>query len=360
MSTAELTIMNADNLTAEAFQINTDAIKADVEMYSKMTISGIEDKEGFRRVREGRLLLKRVRTDIEKRRKDLKAGALEYGKKVDTVAKELTALVEPAEKILENRETEHTEALAKIEQQKLDERIEKLAAVRCQHPSSLVKSMTEKQFEEFLATATTTYTTAIEAERVAAEEKARKEAEEAEARRLEDERLKAEREALERERQELAEQRRKQEEEDAARRAEEDARIQAEQDRLDNARREQEAALAKQREEEEARLQAQRDDLASQQAKIDAANAERERTEREQREAEQRALEEADRLRLIEETKPDREKLLALLARLDATRNERVELASANGKQADAVISHLLTVFLADAETTINELLPTN
>ena len=31
MSTAELTVMNADNLTADAFQIDTDAIKAEVK-----------------------------------------------------------------------------------------------------------------------------------------------------------------------------------------------------------------------------------------------------------------------------------------------------------------------------------------
>ena len=183
MSTAELTVMNADNLTADAFQIDTDAIKAEAAQYALLTIAGLDDKEGFRAVKEGRLKLKKTRTAIENRRKELKAGALEYGRKVDAVAKELTDLIEPAEKTLAKIENDHVTALERIEQQKLDDRMEKLAAVRCQHPSSLVKSMTDKQFEEFLATATTTYAAAIEAERIAAEEKARKEAEETEARR---------------------------------------------------------------------------------------------------------------------------------------------------------------------------------
>jgi hypothetical protein len=302
------------------------------------------------------LTLKRTRTAIDKRRKELGEGARLYVNKVNEVAKELTAIVAPVEDTLEAREKEHLNQLAAVEQQKLDERIEKLAAVRCQHPASLVKSMSDKQFEEFLATATTTYTAAVEAERVAAEEKARKEAEEAEARRLEDERLKAEREALELERKQLAEQRRQQEEEDAARRAEEQAALKAEQDRLDNARREQEAALAKQREEEEARLQAQRDELALQQAEIDAANAERERIEREQREAEQRALEEADRLRLIEESKPDRAKVLKFLDSIDQF--EVPAMATPNGERVKQEIDELLNDASTEARRWVRELLP--
>lgn len=356
MSTAELTVMNADNLTADAFQIDTAAIKAEAEQYALLTINGLDDKEGFRSVKEGRLKLKKVRTSIENRRKELKAGALEYGRKVDAVAKELTDLIEPAEKTLAKIESDHVTALERIEQQKLDDRMEKLAAVRCQHPASLVRSMSDKQFEEFLATATTTYTAAVEAERIAAEEKARKEAEEAEARRIEDERLKAEREALERERQELAEQRRKQEAEDAARRAEEQSALKAEQDRLDNARREQEAALAKQREEEEARLQAQRDELARQQAEIDAANAERERIEREQREAEQRALQEADRLRLIEESKPDRQKLQKVI---DTISNLRLpQTTTVNGQAMADFLDSYFEQVVDKCEAKLNELLP--
>lgn len=334
MSTAELTVMNADTLTADAFQIDTAVIKAEAEQYALLTINGIDDKEGFRSVKEGRLKLKKVRTSIENRRKELKAGALEYGRKVDAVAKELTDLIEPAEKTLAKIESDHVSALEAIEQKKLDDRMEKLAAVRFQHPASLVKSMNDKQFEEFLATATTTYTAAVEAERVAAEKKARKEAEEAEARRIEDERLKAEREALERERQELAEQRRKQEAEDAARCAEEQAALKAEQDKIDAERRE----------------------IARQQAEIDAANAERERIEREQREAEQRALQEADRLRLIEESKTDRQKLQKVI---DTISNLRLpQTTTVNGQAMADFLDSYFGQVVDKCEAKLNELLP--
>lgn len=55
-------------------------------------------KENYKLVKDGASLLRGLRTKVEKRRKELKADALEYGKKVDGAAKELT------EKLLEIEE----------------------------------------------------------------------------------------------------------------------------------------------------------------------------------------------------------------------------------------------------------------
>jgi hypothetical protein len=334
MTTAELTVMNADNLTAEAFQINTDAIRADVDMYSKMTISGIEDKEGFKRVREGRLMLKRVRTDIEKRRKELKEGALAYGKKVDAVAKELTALVAPAEDVLESREKEHLLALDTIENAKLDERMAKLAAVGNNSSRLVVKAMSDKLFDECLTAATEEHAKQVEAARLAEEEHRKAEEAAAEARRLEDERLKAEREKLDAERREF----------EAKRKVQEEA-CQA-----------QEAEAARVRAEEETKLQAQRDELARQQAEIDAANAEREQLARDIAEAEQRALQEADRLSLIEECKPDRAKLQKVI---DTISNLRLPATTTpNGQAMADYLDACFGELVDECEAKLNELLP--
>ena len=290
----DLTVLSATTIDAATFQVDTASIKADVEMWGKMTIAGTDDKEGFRRVQEGRLMLKRVRTDIEKRRKELKAGALEYGRKVDAVAKELTGLIEPTEDKLNAISAEHLAALEAIEQQKLADRMELLAAVRCQHPVSLVKTMNDKQFAEFLVTATEAHNLAIEAERVANEEKAKAEADAAEARRLEAEKLKADREALELERKQLDE-----------RRAQEQADLKAEQDKIAADRKE----INRLRNEEADRLQAQRDEIARQQAEIDAANELRDGALRQQVEADQARAD-------AEELKPDREKLVKFVDKL--------------------------------------------
>jgi hypothetical protein len=54
--------------------------------------------------REGRLLLKAKRIEVEKTRKSLKEQSLSEGRLIDSVAKYLTGLIEPAEKHLELQE----------------------------------------------------------------------------------------------------------------------------------------------------------------------------------------------------------------------------------------------------------------
>jgi hypothetical protein len=55
----------------------------------------------MKQAREGRLLLKAKRIEIEKTRKSLKEQSLNEGRLIDIIAKNLTSLVEPAEKHLE-------------------------------------------------------------------------------------------------------------------------------------------------------------------------------------------------------------------------------------------------------------------
>lgn len=151
----------------------------------------------MKQAREGRLLLKAKRIEIEKTRKSLKEQSLNEGRLIDSIAKSLTLLVEPAEKHLELQER-----YAEIQDQK---RKAELKAKRYElilpyaeviDPETLnLGLITEQAFIGILNYAKTTYDAKLESERLAKieqEEKAKAEAEEKERLRLENVRLNAE------------------------------------------------------------------------------------------------------------------------------------------------------------------------
>lgn len=67
------------------------------EFVNKLTIAGIEDKKNYTLAKQVLSGVKKWRTGIEAKRKELKAVALEYGRKVDGEAKRLTELVSKVE-----------------------------------------------------------------------------------------------------------------------------------------------------------------------------------------------------------------------------------------------------------------------
>ena len=73
------------------------AIAAATEEYMPLTIDGIKDTKGYAKVHRARMSVMKMRTTIEKTRKQLKADSLAYGRTVDGEAKRLTALLEPTE-----------------------------------------------------------------------------------------------------------------------------------------------------------------------------------------------------------------------------------------------------------------------
>lgn len=151
----------------------------------------------MKQAREGRLLLKGKRIEIEKTRKSLKEQSLNEGRLIDSIAKSLTALVEPAEKHLELQER-----FAEIQDQK---RKAELKAKRYElmlpysevlDPQTLqLDIITEEAFLGILNYAKITLQTKLESERLAKieqEQKAKAEAEEKENLRLENEKLRTE------------------------------------------------------------------------------------------------------------------------------------------------------------------------
>ena len=88
----------------EKFQDFTQAIEEWSEKANAIVVTDENQKELMSEAREGRLLLKAKRIEVEKTRKSLKEQSLNEGRLIDSVAKYLTGLIEPAEKHLELQE----------------------------------------------------------------------------------------------------------------------------------------------------------------------------------------------------------------------------------------------------------------
>jgi site-specific DNA-cytosine methylase len=107
--------------------------------YRKLTTNGREDRAAFNAVVKARRDVKSKRVAVEKTRKALKAGALEYGRAVDGAAKELTAELLAIETHLQAQESLVTDEEKRIEreaeearQKKVRARMDAFAAVGCQ------------------------------------------------------------------------------------------------------------------------------------------------------------------------------------------------------------------------------------
>jgi len=88
----------------EKFQDFTQAIEEWSKKANAIVVTNENQKELMAEAREGRLLLKAKRIEVEKTRKSLKDQSLSEGRLIDSVAKYLTGLIEPAEKHLELQE----------------------------------------------------------------------------------------------------------------------------------------------------------------------------------------------------------------------------------------------------------------
>ena len=70
----------------------------------QLVVTGEDQQELMLRARQGRLVLKDKRVQIERTRKELKEDSLKEGRAIDAVAKLLTSLIEPTEKFLLEQE----------------------------------------------------------------------------------------------------------------------------------------------------------------------------------------------------------------------------------------------------------------
>jgi colicin import membrane protein len=210
-----------------SYDVTDAAIEATRAKYAALEAT---TPQGYEEVRLAIAEVRTTRVAIEKRRVELKADALEYGRKVDSEAKRLTTLIESIEAPLAAKK-------AAVDNEKARLKAEAEAARL-------------REIEERLA-------------RERAAEEARLKA----ARDAEDARLAEERKRLDAERVALAEERAKAEADARERRAAEDARLAA---AAEERRVADEAAAAKRRAEQE-EIERQRAELAARQEAVEAA-----------------------------------------------------------------------------------------
>lgn len=202
-----------DMASLVVFERDEALLVAKASEFGKLTIAGLDDRVGFERAHDARMELRGYRVEIEKTRVDLKADALEFGRKVDKEAKRLTALIEPTERVLEVEEKRITDERERIKAEEvaakkrvLDDRMAALVAVGANLAPSAVVEMSDMQYSVTLSNARKVFEVR-EAERVETERLA--------AERRESERVEAERKARE-ESQRVAAERRTHDEKRAA------------------------------------------------------------------------------------------------------------------------------------------------
>ena len=277
----------------------TEAAIAEMEsQFMGLSITDIENKEQFQIVHDARMVVKSHRVAVEKKRKELKADALAWGKKVDFEAKRIFGMLEPIESHLMAEENKVLEEQKRIEA----ENAEKERQIIQNRIDILFEYGVVMPFQEVAVMADDIFNVTVVNAKLAYAEERKRLTDEAAARKAEDERLSAERAELEK-------QRKEQEEKAAARKAELDAiqeKIAADKAALEDEKRGIEEANRKEKElkdriafeakaKEEARIKAEQDAIeAAEIAKMEAElKAEAERLEA----ARQKAL------------RPDKEKL---------------------------------------------------
>lgn len=268
--------MNTELIEAEATGVETEALTfaefdsiaaglAKLKALTSLTIA----KDGIGKVTEARRVVTKTRTGIEEVRKKLKASSLEYGRKVDSTAKALTAEVSAVEQVLKAQEEEHEAAKERARQAKeaekaaaLQIRVDQLRAAGVDDINLVpLGSMNGEEFEAHF-----NESVRLADERRAAEATRRAEQEAQEAREREErERLEAERlaefarqaEEIRIREAELAAEQRRMDAERAALRAEQEA-ARREQERLAEIERENKRAIERELREQAAAKEAAR------------------------------------------------------------------------------------------------------
>lgn len=278
------------------YPVSLKQIAALEREYMALTVSGVDDQRGCQLVHEARMNVKQKRVAVEKRRKELKADALAYGRQVDAVAKQLTEPLQSIELYLQEQEDIVAKEKQRIAEEKerqrqaeIKARIDKLAKVGSVRPEAELAAMSNQQFAECFLAAETAFE-----ERKVAEAKAKAEADaERERQRIEAERLAKERAALEAER--------------AKAQAEREA-LEAEKRRIEKEKADAERAKELEKARAEAAEQARLAEIERHRREAEE-KAERERREAEAKaDAERKAAEEKARQEAL---RPDKEKILA-------------------------------------------------
>lgn len=105
--------------TMELAPVRYDADKAALDMISKKSnmLTVVEDEESLKVVKMAIKELANARNDIEQQRKRMKDVSLQYGRKVDSIAKEYQAIINPEEERLKALRDAYLAEQAEIQRQ---------------------------------------------------------------------------------------------------------------------------------------------------------------------------------------------------------------------------------------------------
>jgi colicin import membrane protein len=127
MTEKQLTVQDMIATALKQYDYNEAMIAELSQRYMILTIKGLDDAEGYKAVHEARMLMVKARTTVEKTRKILNEDAIDYKKKVDARAKELTGLMAPIEEHLTAQEN-----IVTAEKQRIKEKADREAAEKLQ------------------------------------------------------------------------------------------------------------------------------------------------------------------------------------------------------------------------------------
>ena len=280
------------------------------DQFKDLKINGVEDKDGYKKVRQARIELKNARVEVQNDAKALRENAVKFQKTVIAREKELILITLQTEESLQREEDQYNQALEAIrvekdrkEKERIQNRIASLAKFNYAVDLYEVTTMPDDKFNELLTQVEIDYNK--EQERIAQEK-----AETERMRNEEAERLRLEREAL------------------AKQKAEQEAR-ELELQRQEHERKaeatKQAEAIQKEYEEFRAKKKAEQDKLdAERNALIEEKRKHEEqiRLEQAKKESAERArLEEQDRIKREAEEKAECE----LLTKIEAERQEALK-----------------------------------
>jgi hypothetical protein len=289
MQTIEITETPEENNSISILNKKEASLRQLAKDYADLTINGVSDKEGYKKVHDARIILKNTRIQIKKVAEDLREDAKNFQKKVIAKENELIGLISPTEEALEAEEKRidsEKEAIKKEEErkkaEKIQNRINSLAKFNYAADFSEVGTMSNEHFDSLLSHANKEFQK--EQERIA-EEKA------------EEERKKAEQEELlAKQRAEIAEMKAKQEE-IAREQADREAKFKKEQEEAQRKLEEQVREfnlIAKEQQAERDRIQAEKQAILDQKAKEESEKQRQIELEEARKQAAEEAMIEAE------------------------------------------------------------------
>lgn len=161
------------------FAVTDEAIAGLRDACSALKIKGIDDKEGYVAVKEARTNVRSIRSQVEVKRKELKADALTYGRAIDGEAKRITALLLEIEGPLDESKGNIDDAKKAIREEKaraaaevLDARAHAMAQAGSIMPISRIKDLSDAEYASALAAAIEAHKAAVTAEAEAAQKAA--------------------------------------------------------------------------------------------------------------------------------------------------------------------------------------------